>query len=113
VGRANLAHVAALAAAVRRLAADSIQRVSPTRWDALYGAVEPTLPSKWRQMLPGDKLHKLAALLVLDSPDAIYQRLSHRGISRFKRSLARANAVRPRFGARPEHLQFDRANDVH
>jgi asparagine synthase (glutamine-hydrolysing) len=64
-----------LPAAVRRLAADSIQRVSPTRWDALYGAVEPTLPSKWRQMLPGDKLHKLAALLVLDSPDAIYQRL--------------------------------------
>ena len=64
-----------LPAAVRRLAAGSIECVSPGRWDALYRAVEPTLPSRWRQMLPGDKLHKLAALLVLDGPDAIYQRL--------------------------------------
>src|SRR5262245_31599928 len=62
-------------ARVRRLAAGSIEHISPQRWDSLYETLESTLPVRWRQTLPGDKLHKLASLLVLDGPDAIYQRL--------------------------------------
>lgn len=62
--------------AIRRLAAVGISTVSPSRWDMFFQAVEPLLPSKWRQRMPGDKLHKIAALLDSPNPQAMYYRLA-------------------------------------
>jgi asparagine synthase (glutamine-hydrolysing) len=44
-------------------------------WDSLYAGVEPVLPRRLRQTLPGDKLYKFAALLGSNHPDALYHRL--------------------------------------
>jgi asparagine synthase (glutamine-hydrolysing) len=60
---------------LRRLAARSITGVSPRFWDALFQGVGPILRQDWRQRLPGDKLHKLAGVLRLKSPQAVYLRL--------------------------------------
>jgi len=61
---------------LRRLAAGGITGVSPRFWDALFQGVGPVLPRSWRQRLPGDKMHKLAGVLALTSPKAMYLRLA-------------------------------------
>jgi len=45
--------------------------VSPDRWTSLFAALPPRL----RPPQAGDKVHKVAAVLKLDSTDAIYRRL--------------------------------------
>jgi asparagine synthase (glutamine-hydrolysing) len=52
-------------------AAAMLTTLSPPAWNRLFLAV----PSRWRPPLPGDKLHKLAAVLAETEPDAIYRRL--------------------------------------
>jgi asparagine synthase (glutamine-hydrolysing) len=47
----------------RQLAAGAIRQTSPARWDAVYAGIEPLLPPRLRQSLPGDKLYKLAGVL--------------------------------------------------
>jgi asparagine synthase (glutamine-hydrolysing) len=59
----------------RQLAAGAIQLVSPATWDRIYGALERGVPDRWRQSLPGDKLHKLAGVLAARDSDALYLRL--------------------------------------
>ena len=49
--------------------------VSPLVWDALFDKFDILLPSSWRYKTPGDKLHKLAEMLSVASPDGIYERL--------------------------------------
>src|SRR6267142_671160 len=63
---------------VRTAAAGVIQSVSPAGIDRGYGLVRPLLP-KGRQLASvGDKAHKLAQMLELGGPDAIYLRaLTH------------------------------------
>jgi asparagine synthase (glutamine-hydrolysing) len=56
---------------LRKGAAAALTAVSPDRWTALLAA----LPSRLRPPQAGDKVHKLAAVLKLDSADAIYRRL--------------------------------------
>lgn len=61
--------------AVRAAAARSIQAMSPQRWN---GALLPILryaPAKYRLSNPGDKLHKLAGVLSLQTEEEVYRRL--------------------------------------
>jgi asparagine synthase (glutamine-hydrolysing) len=56
---------------IRDAAASALALVRPDRWTSLA----EVLPARWRPRQVGDKLHKLAAVLKLDSADAIYRRL--------------------------------------
>jgi len=57
--------------ALRNSAAAALIALSPDKWSALLSA----LPSRLRPPQAGDKVHKIAAVLRLDTPDAIYRRL--------------------------------------
>jgi asparagine synthase (glutamine-hydrolysing) len=57
--------------AVRKGAAAALTAVRPDRWTQLLSA----LPSRLRPPQGGDKVHKAAAVLRLDSADAVYRRL--------------------------------------
>jgi asparagine synthase (glutamine-hydrolysing) len=61
---------------LRKLGATGLTALSPETWDSLFRTLDPVLPRKWRQRVPGYKLHKLAA--VMGSPDArtMYYRLA-------------------------------------
>ena len=56
---------------LRNAAAASVTAVRPDRWTSLAAV----LPKRLRPPQAGDKLYKLAAVLKLDSPDALYRRL--------------------------------------
>ena len=56
---------------MRNAAASALTMVGPDRWTALMSV----LPALLRPPQIGDKLHKVAAVLALDSADAIYRRL--------------------------------------
>ncbi|MGB6758254.1 MAG: asparagine synthase (glutamine-hydrolyzing) [Xanthobacteraceae bacterium] len=57
--------------AVRKGAAAALSAVRPDRWTQILSA----LPSRLRPPQAGDKVHKAAAVLRLDSADAVYRRL--------------------------------------
>jgi asparagine synthase (glutamine-hydrolysing) len=61
---------------LRKLGAASITTLSPQAWNSLFRTLDLALPKRFRQRLPGDKLHKLAA--AMGSPDAhrMYYRLA-------------------------------------
>lgn len=61
---------------MRRLAAASLMALAPKRWDALFNTLGPILPAKLRFRAPGDKAHKLAGVLNIDSEQAFYQRVT-------------------------------------
>jgi asparagine synthase (glutamine-hydrolysing) len=56
---------------LRSASAAILGALSPQTWNRLFAVV----PSAWRPVLPGDKLHKLAALFDDPEPAAIYRRL--------------------------------------
>jgi len=53
---------------LRRFASLSLMALSPDAWDSLFETFAPILPRRWRQRVPGYKLHKLAS--VMSSADA-------------------------------------------
>jgi asparagine synthase (glutamine-hydrolysing) len=57
--------------ALRKGAAAAITAVRPDRWTQFLSA----LPRRLRSPQAGDKVHKAASVLRLDSPDAVYRRL--------------------------------------
>ncbi|HEX6911939.1 MAG TPA: asparagine synthase (glutamine-hydrolyzing) [Longimicrobium sp.] len=59
----------------RRAAAAGLRALSPDAWDRVFGALGPVLPGALRQRMPGDRLHKLAGVLGVGSPDEMYRRL--------------------------------------
>ncbi len=59
----------------RRCAAKALRYVSPQKWDFLYNLFEPVLPARFRQRLPGDKLHKLSEWLTVSNEDELYHRV--------------------------------------
>jgi asparagine synthase (glutamine-hydrolysing) len=61
--------------AVRQGAANAITALPPRSWDRLFGLFGPFLPASMRQRLPGDKMHKLAGVLGVESPAAMYRQL--------------------------------------
>ena len=60
-----------LPGSLRKGAAAAITAISPDRWTSLLAA----LPSRVRPPQAGDKVHKAASVLRLDTPDAVYRRL--------------------------------------
>ncbi len=60
---------------LRGAAAGALTSVSPQWWDRLFEGLGPYLPKKVRQRMPGDKLHKLAGVMGVSSPEAMYRRL--------------------------------------
>lgn len=62
-------------APLRHVGASALTALSPARWDRLYGTMRPLLPSSLRLQMPGDKAHKLAAVLAMSSDATVYERL--------------------------------------
>jgi len=58
-----------------KLLANCITSCSPAQWDKVYALVLPMLPKSLQICLPGDKVHKLASVLSMNSVGEIYQRL--------------------------------------
>jgi asparagine synthase (glutamine-hydrolysing) len=57
---------------VRRLLAAAVTGVAPARWDRLFLKNRSLLPDLLHQPLPGDKMHKLGALMRLSTPQQMY-----------------------------------------
>lgn len=60
---------------LRRMAACCLRYPSVARWDALFKAAGPLLPRSLRPSLPGQKMHKVAAILPSASLLALHSRL--------------------------------------
>ncbi|HEY9874069.1 MAG TPA: asparagine synthase (glutamine-hydrolyzing) [Candidatus Obscuribacterales bacterium] len=61
---------------LRQAAASTITSLSPQAWNRGFASVDALLPPKLRQRLPGEKLHKLAEILAVDSPETMYRGLT-------------------------------------
>lgn len=61
---------------LRATAAAALTAVSPRRWDRVFNAAGSLLPSAIKQRTPGDKIHKLAEVLAVESPEAMYRGLA-------------------------------------
>jgi asparagine synthase (glutamine-hydrolysing) len=60
---------------MRRAAARGIERISAEAWNRSYNRIDPWLPRRLRQRMPGYKLHRLAEMLGERSPEAAYRSL--------------------------------------
>lgn len=58
---------------LRQLSAVSLTALSPQTWDRIFANLNFLLPSRAKVSLPGDKLHKLAEILRLDSFETLYK----------------------------------------
>lgn len=63
---------------LRRGCAGLLTSISPERWDAGFEYMNRWLPPSRRRPMPGYHLHKLAALLVIEDPEHLYERLVSR-----------------------------------
>jgi asparagine synthase (glutamine-hydrolysing) len=52
--------------------AGALTVMPPASWDDVFRRLDIFLPRSWRQANPGDKLHKLADVLAVRSPEEIY-----------------------------------------
>jgi len=57
---------------LRRLGAQGLKKISPALWQAMFRGLHPFLPGRLKTKNPGDKLDRLAELLMTESPDALY-----------------------------------------
>lgn len=57
---------------MRSLAARALTSLSPQAWDRSFTNFSRLLPTKLKQRTPGDNLHKLAEILAVPDPDAMY-----------------------------------------
>ncbi len=73
---------------LRKSAAAAVSAIAPDRWTSLLSA----LPSRLRPPQAGDKVHKVASVLKLDSADAVYRRL----VSHWEPSEVMLQAREPR-----------------
>jgi asparagine synthase (glutamine-hydrolysing) len=64
--------IASVPRPLRGALAAALTSLSPATWNKLAGAVQPILPSRARMAVPGDKIHKGAAVLSSRSPDELY-----------------------------------------
>jgi asparagine synthase (glutamine-hydrolysing) len=60
---------------IRRALAAFLVAPSPQAWNLVFRALKPMLPKRLNVSLAGDKVHKLAELVMLDSPEAVYRYL--------------------------------------
>lgn len=60
---------------LRSTLANVLTAPSPQIWDKAFRIFGSLLPSKIKQRMAGDRIHKLAEILALDSPEAMYYNL--------------------------------------
>lgn len=96
---------------MRRALAGAIGAVSPERWDRTLGTVRPALPSGFRRIASGDRVHKFANVLARGgSPEATYDALisqwdgNHVVLGASESAPSRAPFVRPQAGCATERL---------
>lgn len=58
--------------AARRIGARVLKSVSPAAWDRGFVTLGSALPASFQQRTPGDKMHKLAEILAVESPLELY-----------------------------------------
>lgn len=61
--------------ATRRMLARLLGSVSPQQWDVAFKTLGAVLPGRLRAALPGQKMHKVVAILEADSLLALYRRI--------------------------------------
>ncbi|TAJ34592.1 MAG: asparagine synthase (glutamine-hydrolyzing), partial [Nitrospirae bacterium] len=61
---------------LRSALAAVLTRVPPQRWNQIVDTAGFLLPSKLKLRTPGDKIHKLAEIMAVESPEAMYHGLS-------------------------------------
>lgn len=95
---------------VRALGSRALTTLSPSGWDRQFARLDPLLPASLRQRTPGDKLHKLAEVLAVESPEALYRGL----VSQWKKpedvvisasELPTAISDRARWAALPDYTR--------
>lgn len=74
-GRSIWKKVGWMPQSLRRVAAHTLTTLSPQTWDQLFIGFGSFFPSQLRQRQPGYKLHKLAEILAVDSPESMYRGL--------------------------------------
>lgn len=57
---------------VRQHIANFLLSVSPHKWNSLFRLFDNILPTKYKEQLPGERLHKLAEIFASESPNAMY-----------------------------------------
>ena len=60
---------------LRSAAASALTMRSPQAWNQTFTSLQPLLPATLKQQNPGDKLHKLAEVLAVESPETMYKGL--------------------------------------
>jgi asparagine synthase (glutamine-hydrolysing) len=60
---------------LRQIAAYTLTSLSPQAWDDVFTNFSALLPAKIKQRTPGYKLHKLAEILAVPNPEAMYTKL--------------------------------------
>jgi len=75
LGTRTLERLRKVPRSARRLLAAGIGSVGTDGWDRAYAALSPVVPAKYRQRLPGEKLHKLGRLMREESDLARYRSL--------------------------------------
>ncbi len=61
---------------IRKLAASGLTALSPKDWDRLFNMFSPVIPQRLNLRTPGDKAHKLAGVLSINSEQDFYQSLT-------------------------------------
>jgi asparagine synthase (glutamine-hydrolysing) len=61
---------------LRKCVAAGLRTLPPERWDILFRTCRPAIPARWRQRMPGYKIHKLAFVLEIQDTHSLYQKLS-------------------------------------
>ncbi len=57
---------------LRAALAGVLTSLPPAAWNGVFAGLSAFLPKRWRYANPGDKLHKLAGILAVRSPEEIY-----------------------------------------
>jgi asparagine synthase (glutamine-hydrolysing) len=73
MGAAFQRKVAWMPGQLRKLLAKGLLTVSPTAWGDIFEKLSGLLPKTIKKRDMGDKLHKVADMLMTDSPEAMYQ----------------------------------------
>lgn len=60
---------------LRKFVAARLKSLSPARWDSLFESMGPLLPRRLKPSLPGQKMHKVAAIMPADTLLALHGRL--------------------------------------
>ena len=60
---------------IREMASKTLNSLSMDTWDSLFQSLDFLIPNLFKQRMPGNKIYKLAEILSVRSPEALYKRL--------------------------------------